>query len=200
MSETGSSGSETAAQGTAALRLRNRAVEIATSHHGSQRYGEWPYAVHLADVERVLMDHGFVAEHWRAAAWLHDVIEDTDATRDLIAAKFGEMIAGMVWAVTGEGATRGARNAAIYRKLGGQPAVWALKVADRIANVEAAANESSHMARYRAEQSGFALHARGNVPAAMWRRLEAALAPVGEAAVPRPRPASGDGNGMPPNS
>ena len=52
-----------------------------------------------------------------AAAWLHDTIEDTSVTREDIVAHFGDEVAALVWAVTGEGATRSERNQSAYAKI-----------------------------------------------------------------------------------
>ncbi len=155
--------------------LRDEARAFAIERHGDQLYGNQPYAVHLAAVEQVLVDHGFVADHWRAAAWLHDVLEDTDTTLEEIDAQFGRLVAEMVRAVTGSGSNRAERTASILWKLRERPSVCALKVADRIANVEAPASSPRHLAMYRLEQPSFARVCKAEVPRAMWNRLERAL-------------------------
>lgn len=171
--------------GASAHDLRNAARTFAMERHAGQLYGNEPYAVHLAAVEQVLRDFGFVADHWLAAAWLHDVLEDTSASEGELRRQFGDLVTDMVLAVTGDGPTRGARTASIYRKLLERPAVCPLKVADRIANVEAAAPGSHHLHRYRTEQPTFGSVTRSNVPVAMWARLERAL---GAAAQSPPSP------------
>jgi len=153
------------------------ARQFALERHAGQLYGDEPYEVHLAAVEEVLTDHGFCADHWRAAAWLHDVVEDTETTIAEIEDRFGELVASLVWAVTGIGPTRAARNEDICRKIAEHPRALApLKLADRIANVEAAKDRPKHLARYRAEQEGFSAAIRDHVPRSMWDRLERGLA------------------------
>jgi (p)ppGpp synthase/HD superfamily hydrolase len=164
-----------AVSGDARGGLRDRAAQFATERHQGQLYGRNPYPVHLASVELVLMEHGFIAEHWRAAAWLHDVLEDTPTPRGELKRAFGEFVAHMVWAVTGEGGNRAQRMGSILAKLRQLPAACPLKVADRIANAEAAAPGSHHLRRYRLEQGAFARACRVEVPAAMWARLERSL-------------------------
>ena len=105
--------------------------------HGSQKYGQEPYAVHLYAVVQVLKDHNIAGPELVAAAWLHDVIEDTFITREDIAQGFNHNVADMVWACTGVGKNRKARNASIYEKIKSCPQAADVKVADRIANVEA---------------------------------------------------------------
>jgi (p)ppGpp synthase/HD superfamily hydrolase len=150
------------------------ARQFAVERHGEQRYGERPYVVHLEAVRAVLRDFG----HGGAlgiAAWLHDVVEDTATTRAEVAARFGDEVAALVWAVTGVGVDRPARNAAAYAKIQALPAAAILKLADRIANVEAAATRPDKLARYRAEWPGFAAALAGLGDARMWQRLRQAL-------------------------
>lgn len=62
------------------------AAKIATdAHRGQTRWdGKTPYISHPAAVARALADQGY-SENYVAAAWLHDVIEDTHLTaKDLI--------------------------------------------------------------------------------------------------------------------
>lgn len=120
---------------------------FATQKHvldNRQLYGSvLPYTHHLADVERVLVDFGLCDETIRAAAWLHDVVEDTRGRQNEVRVRdieemFGERVAELVSAVTSEdGPNRKTRNLLTYPKIvaGGERAV-ALKLADRIANVK----------------------------------------------------------------
>lgn len=108
----------------------------AIRRHGLQLYGsDLPYSYHLAAVESVLNEMGFVNYEYSAAAWLHDIIEDTEATYDEIILGFGGEIAAMVWACTGEGATRKEKVASIFKKLKEFPKAVPVKVADRVANI-----------------------------------------------------------------
>lgn len=131
----------------------NRAKTIALAAHGNQNYGAFPYVVHLAAVEEVISRFGFKDVELRAGAWLHDIIEDTAFTIETVRVEFGDRVAEMVWAVTdGEGANRKERKAAVYPKIrkNGADAII-LKVADRIANVEA----GGKVDMYRKEQNTF---------------------------------------------
>ena len=74
------------------------------------------------------------------------------------------------------GATRAERNARIYAGIAREPQAAVVKLADRIANVEAASAGSEHGARYAREADAFADAVGSHVPPAMWSRLEAALA------------------------
>ncbi len=153
-----------------------KAVEFAVRMHGDQCYGDLPYIVHLAAVRKVLRDfecQGPVC----IAAWLHDVLEDTPATRDEVARLFGADVERLVWAVTGEGPDRRARIRSVVPKIRSVPGAIRLKLADRIANTEAARQSApDRLQMYRAEAEWFAQSFR-DLPdafAAMWQRLDAA--------------------------
>lgn len=103
-----------------------------------QMYGPLPYTHHLAAVEAVL--RRFMRDDlvMLQAGWLHDTIEDTGTKSKEIVEAFGEEVADLVVAVTNEkGDNRKIRSALTYPKIraAGTRAV-ALKLADRIANVE----------------------------------------------------------------
>ena len=77
-----------------------KAYNYALEKHGEQKRnsGE-PYIIHPLQVAYVLADMG-LDEATIAAALLHDVVEDTDATHEDIAKEFGEEVAEMVEGVT----------------------------------------------------------------------------------------------------
>ena len=77
-----------------------RAYEYAKSAHVNQKRasGE-PYFIHPCAVAEILMDLGLDAATV-AAAFLHDVIEDTQCTADDIKAEFGDEILALVSGVT----------------------------------------------------------------------------------------------------
>ncbi|MEU1204895.1 HD domain-containing protein [Nocardia sp. NPDC005825] len=152
---------------------------FARAAHGDQKYGGAPYLIHLATVRDVLGDFRFSGD-LGVAAWLHDVLEDTAVTRVELEAAFGAGVAELVWAVTGIGATRAERNQDIYAKIADCPSAVILKLADRIANVEASAG-TRWFAMYAAEQPAFRAHLGSildteKAVGQMWTRLEGALA------------------------
>ena len=147
------------------------ARDFALRAHGDQTYGEEPYGVHLFDVVAVAKDFGATDAQWKAA-FLHDVLEDTAATSDQILDLFGEDVLRIVYACTGEGETRAERVSCIYRRIADHPPAALVKLADRIANAEAATPGGHHWRRYKSEMAGFRAVIRPHVPAAMWNRLE----------------------------
>ncbi|CAN5163297.1 bifunctional (p)ppGpp synthetase/guanosine-3',5'-bis(diphosphate) 3'-pyrophosphohydrolase [soil metagenome] len=80
--------------------MLNKAYVYAMKMHGSQlRASGDPYFAHPIQVAGILTDYKLDTASI-VAALLHDVVEDTSATRDDIAALFGEEVAGLVEGVT----------------------------------------------------------------------------------------------------
>lgn len=123
---------------------------FATEAHGDQRYdsGTVPYVVHLSAVRDTVIEFGFgpgydtLGENYVAAAWLHDIVEDTSVTREEVAERFGGLTQCLVWAVTGEGQNRQERNESAYKKMVREPLAIPLKLADRISNTRASKHSS----------------------------------------------------------
>jgi (p)ppGpp synthase/HD superfamily hydrolase len=140
-----------------------KARDFAMAKHGDQKYGIYPYEVHLGNVVTVLMRFGVFPDseaHYQllAAAWLHDVLEDTPVTYAEMEAEFGSVIAQMVFCVTDEeGVNRKERKAKTYIKLAKDPDAVIIKLADRIANTEFCLihDNESLFGMYKKEQPGF---------------------------------------------
>lgn len=123
-------------------------------HHAGQLYGQQPYVVHLDAVVEHLKSVD-ASPSLQVAGYLHDILEDTSVTATTLTRIFGQNVCALVWAVTGEGRTRAEKVAQTVAKLQALPEARLLKLADRLANVEACVqgNHRSMLARYRAEQS-----------------------------------------------
>jgi guanosine-3',5'-bis(diphosphate) 3'-pyrophosphohydrolase len=168
--EAGASGSSSDGSDARIVSLTDRARACAVAAHGDQKYGNQPYSYHLAAVVRVLEDFGFSEEHL-AAGWLHDVAEDTSVVMEQIRAAFGDRIGDMVWAVTGEGyGDRNSHSTSIYDKIQVCTDAAAIKLADRIANVEASKAGDKHSIRYGREHERFASAIQPHVGQEMWER------------------------------
>jgi len=112
------------------------------AHEGTKRYSGQPFLSHPAAIALRLADMGFGATTI-AAALLHDVIEDTDATAEEIKKQFGDEILFLVEGVTKLGHHRyhGAqRHAESLRRLlvatAADIRVLIIKLADRYHNME----------------------------------------------------------------
>ena len=120
-------------------------------------YGRRPYTHHLTKVVEVLERHGINNPYLIAAGWLHDVIEDTDASYNDVKKATNEVVAELVFAVTDElGRNRKERAAKTYPKIAGNIGATVLKLADRIANIENGNVEGGHQFQmYRKEYRHF---------------------------------------------
>lgn len=137
--------------------LINEARKLAFAAHAKQKYGNLPYGVHLNHVYSYLYNYEYHEHELLAAAYLHDIVEDTGTPIEEIAAKFGKRVGELVWAVTNEpGANRKERAAKTYPKIAKVPGATALKLADRIANTEfSKAGNLSLYKMYRSEYPAF---------------------------------------------
>lgn len=123
-------------------------------HEGQKRASGEPYFTHPCAVAKILIDLGMDVPSI-AAAFLHDVIEDTDATADDIRAKFGNEILTLVDGVTKLDKIRYAsyeeENAENFRKIfvamANDVRVIIIKLADRLHNMRSLnflSNERQH--------------------------------------------------------
>ena len=121
------------------MNIADAAKEFAIAQHGTQKYGEHPYSYHLAQVSQVLAEFGCADDEAIAAAgWIHDVLEDTPTTYEMLVSEFGKETADIVWAVTSEpGGNRAERFRKTALKIQSNKKALIVKLADRIANTEA---------------------------------------------------------------
>ena len=152
------------------------AQAFASVKHKGQKYGQNdPYTKHLAHVAEVLRRFKFNTEDLQVAAWLHDTVEDTDATVSQIETMFGRKVADIVGRVTNEpGKNRKERHAKTYPKIQASLDATTLKLADRIANMEVSVEDSStQLEMYRKEHKAFkSLLYKPGVHDGMWRHLD----------------------------
>jgi (p)ppGpp synthase/HD superfamily hydrolase len=163
------------------------AMQFAIEAHGDQKYGVHPYTYHLYAVHRValsintadgILSPSFVSD----VAWLHDVVEDTDATVDELEKEFGRDRASAVALVTDpEGASRKERKAELHMRLSSldvtridHRAALLVKLADRLSNVRASKAEGKDglLKMYRVEHHAFR---RATYRAGLWEDVWAEL-------------------------
>ena len=139
------------------MNVADAAKEFAIAQHGTQKYGEHPYSYHLAQVSQVLAEFGYAGDEAIAAAgWLHDTLEDTPITYEMLVSQFGKETADIVWAVTSEpGENRAERFRKTAPKIQSSKKALIVKLADRIANTEASLQ--SHPKLYKMYVKEFAL-------------------------------------------
>jgi len=163
-----------------------------------------PYLEHLKAVEAVLVRFGFsdpknaVHQTLRIAAYTHDLLEDTPVTRDRVRWYLGPEVEVLTWAVTNEeGKNRAERHAKTYPKVAATPFATLLKLADRVANVEASLTVGGRLlGMYQKEHAGFreAPWREGGPEAARLGRRDRPVPPgapgaPGVAPAPEPEPA-----------
>lgn len=117
----------------------------ALQKHGSQLYGSHPYSYHLDAVAETLSLYGPKAQ---VIGYLHDVVEDTDATVADVRSRFGDEVAACVALLTDEpGENRKERKAKTYAKLAKVAGLGELalivKAADRLSNVRACVKDAN---------------------------------------------------------
>lgn len=138
-----------------------RARYYAERAHGAidhrRKYSGRPYAEHLERVAARVADATGDPEAV-AAAWLHDVVEDTPTTHAEIEAAFGPRVAALVHALTDADravGNRAARKAIDRARLADAPAAaQSVKLADLIDNAEDIAIHDPHFARVYLREMG----------------------------------------------
>ena len=123
--------------------LAYEAMMFAREKHQGQvrKYTGEPYFNHLAEVVAISMSVGWHAaiihpDRFMAVAWLHDVVEDTDALFCQLDAVFGEEVGDGVFYLTDtEKGNRKTRKELSRNRLAGAPGwVQTIKCADIISN------------------------------------------------------------------
>ena len=111
----------------------------AKAHDGSVREDAGDaYFNHLAEVAVMCADLEPFDPVLVAACYLHDTVEDTDVTEEMLRAEFGAEIAGLVMDVTDPPGLRGRkrRERQVTHSAAAGPRVKRLKLADKTSNVE----------------------------------------------------------------
>jgi (p)ppGpp synthase/HD superfamily hydrolase len=134
-----------------------KAIDFARIAHKGQTYADQEYFYHLQKTYEVAVKFE-LTEEIQIACYLHDVLEDTDASFDELWDEFGWFIAHLVYLVTDEeGSNRKERKLKTYAKTKKLHEAILLKLCDRIANVEACIefDQDGLMKMYQKEQSLF---------------------------------------------
>ncbi len=159
-----------------------KARQFALQAHGKQMYGDRPYSYHLDAVASLLKPYGATA---MVVGYLHDTVEDTSVTVDLITDRFGSRIARCVDLVSDPpGRNRRERKIQAYARLASVDPKSAdalaliVKTADRLANLQACTNGDNQekLAMYLAEHDAFVEAVfRPGLCDDLWRRIQRTL-------------------------
>lgn len=161
----------------------------------NQMHGGRPYWMHCDEVVDAALRFGYTDPNVLAGCWTHDVLEDCrtdlpmDARRESLRGVIGAKAELLAWAVTDEEGypNRRTRKAATLPKTKATKGGTIVKLADRIANYEAALRDGNAGMRkmYDKEHDAFyeLLHVDG-VCENMWQHLKSLMlrsdAPAGE--------------------
>ena len=158
-----------------------KAKQYAEQKHQGQLHGTRPFMMHLNEVVGALHEFGYLDDDLTAAAWLHDVVEDTPVEIEEIYQEFGQRIGDLVDALTdGPGDTRIEKKQKPYKTIPNVKGALLVKLADRIANVRRTIAEGPSADRYRqtykSEHAGFCSALGGTDEGKeMWRLLDSLL-------------------------
>jgi (p)ppGpp synthase/HD superfamily hydrolase len=137
------------------MTIVERARIFATAAHGAvaqlRKYTSEPYIVHPAEVVRIVSTVAHT-DSMLAAAWLHDVVEDTGVTNEVIRAEFGDEVAELVGWLTDvsrpEQGNRAVRKAIDRAHSAMAPAeAQTVKLADLISNTRSIVAHDEKFAR-----------------------------------------------------
>jgi (p)ppGpp synthase/HD superfamily hydrolase len=160
------------------------AKDFAFKAHADHAYGEHPYSVHLEEVAELVreVDPSPLAED---VAYLHDVLEDCDHTKDELEELFGADVADAVHCVTDPpGHNRKTRKQRLHGILAGlDPKVdpfrvaLLVKAADRLANVRSCVKlGDKRLGMYRKEHPTFRIATfREGICDVIWTELDELL-------------------------
>ena len=161
--------------------VAEKARAYAYIKHADQMHGTRPFTQHLTEVVETLHEFGITDVDLAAAAWLHDVVEDTDTTIEDIYVEFGTRVGDLVDALTdGAGPTRLIKKQKPYTTIPNVKGAVLVKLADRIANVRHTVREGAIAARYfktyKTEHAGFTEALKKKDEAKdMWDEVDALL-------------------------
>lgn len=154
---------------------------FATAAHGAaaqlRKYTNEPYIVHPREVAGIVLQHGG-SEAQIAAAWLHDVVEDTGVTIEVIKAEFGEEIAELVGWLTDvsrpEQGNRATRKAIDRAHTAMAPAeAQTIKLADLISNCASIVEHDADFAKTYLEEKRLLLEVLSKGNKTLWEKANA---------------------------
>lgn len=122
-----------------------------------RKYTNEPYVVHPAEVASIVATVPDATEEMIAAAWLHDVVEDTEVTLDQVHLLFGADVAKLVFWLTDvskpEDGNRAARKAVDRAHIAAAPAAaQTVKCADLISNTKSIVKHDPEFAKVYLEE------------------------------------------------
>jgi guanosine-3',5'-bis(diphosphate) 3'-pyrophosphohydrolase len=144
-------------------KIDNAVQAFALERHGEQSHGSLKICDHLADVARNVAAHYdphvniLDPEDIIAAAWLHDIIEDTTTTLEEVEERFGASVGNLVNLLTDkDGYNRLERHLRTYHAIRSDPDATLIKLCDRRHNQDRSLSHGEHwMVMYEREYNYF---------------------------------------------
>lgn len=143
-----------------------KAQIFATAAHAAvgqrRKYTNEPYINHPTEVVNIIRNNVQWTAEMLAAAWLHDVVEDTGVTTDIIAQEFGTDIAELVDWLTDKSRPEDG-NREIRKKMDADrlamspPIVQTIKYADLISNSSSIMSHDENFGRIYLKEKSYLL-------------------------------------------
>ena len=161
-----------------------KARVFATAAHGAaaqlRKYTMEPYIVHPREVAGIVAQHGG-SDVQVAAAWLHDVVEDTGVTIEVIREEFGTEVADLVGWLTDvsrpEQGNRATRKAIDRAHSAMAPAeAQTVKLADLISNCTSIREHDENFAKTYFEEKRLLLEVLTKGNPVLYERIKAMVA------------------------
>ena len=158
------------------MEVVERARIFATAAHSAvaqlRKYTMEPYIVHPREVADIVATVNHTPE-MLAAAWLHDVVEDTGVTNEVIRAEFGDKVAELVGWLTDvsrpEQGNRATRKAIDRAHTAAAPAeAQTIKLADLISNTKSIVEHDKKFARTYLEEKRLLLEVMTRGDRGLW--------------------------------
>jgi (p)ppGpp synthase/HD superfamily hydrolase len=162
------------------MNIVERAAGFAVKAHGEQKrkYTGEIYSVHLAGVARIVASVPHDPE-MLAAAWLHDVVEDTSVTPQQLRTEFPSRVVAIVLELTdcdGSIGNRAFRKAHDRSRLASSSvAAKTIKLADLIDNTSSIVEHDKTFARVYLDEKALLLPCLKGGDATLWDRAYATL-------------------------
>jgi len=154
-----------------------KARVFATAAHAAaaqlRKYTNEPYIVHPAEVASIIDNLEGASVAMVAAAWLHDVVEDTGVTIEIIKSEFGEEVADLVGWLTDvsrpEQGNRATRKAIDRAHTAMAPAeAQTIKLADLISNCTSIVEHDATFAKTYLEEKRLLLEVLTKGDRSLW--------------------------------
>ena len=161
------------------MTIVEKARIFATAAHAAvaqlRKYTNEPYIVHPAEVFSIVSTVDGATAEMLAAAWLHDVVEDTGVTIEVIKEMFGEEVAELVGWLTDvsrpEQGNRATRKAIDRAHTAMAPAeAQTIKLADLISNCTSIVEHDATFAKTYLEEKRLLLEVLTKGDRSLWER------------------------------